>query len=169
MPYFADRFEDAALGDADGGKLGIDVAKGEARQPDIFGDDAHDVVDELVVAGEPDAGEPQPFLEYRGGVGRDTAGNRATDVKECATAMPQAIGLPPENTGRMIAKSQAWVPPSKGSLVRKVSPGRMSVPKRSMTKWTCRENVPVKIVMPLVCATRSPLPSQMPQAKSSTS
>ena len=63
-------------------KLGIDVAHGEPRQAHVFEDDADDVVDRPVVAGEADAGEAKTLLVDRGGVGRDAAGHRAADVEE---------------------------------------------------------------------------------------
>ena len=73
---------DAPLGDPDRGELGIDVAHGEPRQADIVEDDADDVVDQPVVAGEADAGEAEPLLEDRRGVRRDAAGDRAADIEE---------------------------------------------------------------------------------------
>jgi hypothetical protein len=87
---------------------------------------------------------------------------------KCATAIANAITWSAWKIGRISAKSQAWVPPSKASLVRNVSPGAISG-KRDRMKRTCAENVPVNRVMPLVCATRSPFRSHRPQAKSSTS
>ena len=88
---------------------------------------------------------------------------------QCATEMAKAKSRPPTKIGLISAISQLWVPPSKGSLVMKTSPGRMVSPWRRTMERTCGAKVPVKSVMPLVCTTSSPSASQRPQAKSSTS
>ena len=163
------RLEDAALGDADRGELGIDVAERELRQAHVLRDDADDVVDQPVVAGQADAGEAQALLVDRRRVGRDAAGDRAADIEEMGDG--DAIGdqRAAAKIGRMIAKSQACVPPSNGIVGEEGVAGAHVGAEALDMNCTCREKVPVKMVMPLVWATRSPRASQMPQAKSSTS
>ena len=88
---------------------------------------------------------------------------------QCATEMAKAKSRPDTKSGLISAMSQLWVPPSKGSLVMKTSPGRMVSPCRRTMERTCGAKVPVNSVMPLVCTTSSPSASQRPQAKSRTS
>ena len=53
-----------------------------------------------------------------------------------ATEMAKAKSRSSTNIGLISATSQLWVPPSKGSLVMKTSPGRMVSPWRRTMERT---------------------------------
>ena len=66
-----DRLEHTSLGDTHRRQLRVDVAEGEVRQPHVLDDDAHDIVDQLVVASKAHPGQAQPFLIDDVGIRRD--------------------------------------------------------------------------------------------------
>ena len=71
---------EAGIGDADGGNLGIEIAQGHFRQPDVGRDQVEQVVLPLALAKDAESRKAQPFVEDFRRLRRNRAGNAAADL-----------------------------------------------------------------------------------------